>query len=67
MEKWIERPSPKSMGLGKKGSWYNQMNHTYVYYEDECPKYAVMTRKIKTSWRKAIHEAMRNGTGTDIP
>lgn len=67
MGKWIERPSPKALRLGKKDSWYNQMNHTYVYYEDECPKYAVMTREIKTRWGKVIHAGMRNTEGTDIP
>lgn len=67
MGKWIERPSPKAMREGRKGSWFNQMNHAYVYSEDGESKYAVMTRELNTRWGKVIHAGMRNMEGTDIP
>lgn len=58
--KWIEKPSPKSL---KKGSgWFGEMNHSYVYNY----KYAVMTRDLETEWGKVIHCAIQNDTGTEI-
>lgn len=60
-DKWIEKPSPKSLRQGT--AWFGQMNHCYVY----GTKYAVLTRDVETAWGKVIHCAIRNGTNTDIP
>lgn len=58
--KWIEKPSPKSMRQGS--GWVAQMNRCYLYEH----KYCVLTREIKTQWGIIIHAAFRNAEGTDI-
>ena len=58
--KWIEKPSPKSMREGT--GWFGQMNRCYTYNG----KYAVMTREVETKWGKVIHAAFRNIEGTEI-
>ncbi len=59
-DRWIEKPSPKSM---RKGSgWFGQMNRSYTYNGE----YAVITREINTEWGKVIHCAFRNKDGTEI-
>jgi len=58
--KWIEKPSPKSM---RKGSgWFGQLNRCYLYEH----KYGAMTREIETEWGKIIHCCFRNLEGNDI-
>lgn len=59
-DRWIEKPSPKSM---RKGSgWFGQMNRSYTYNGE----YAAITREINTEWGKVIHCAFRNKDGTEI-
>ncbi len=59
-DRWIEKPSPKSM---RKGSgWFGQMNRDYTYNGE----YAAITREINTEWGKVIHCAFRNKDGTEI-
>ena len=59
-DRWIEKPSPKSM---RKGSgWFGQMNRSYTYNGE----YAAITREINTEWGKVIHCAFRNEDGTEI-
>lgn len=59
-DRWIEKPSPKSM---RKGSgWFGQMNRSYTYNRE----YAAITREINTEWGKVIHCAFRNKDGTEI-
>lgn len=59
-DKWIEKPSPKSMRQGD--GWFGQMNRCYLYER----KYCAMTREIKTEWGQVIHCCVRNLEGTDI-
>lgn len=61
MNKWIEKPSPKSMRKGT--GWFGQLNRCYVYDK----KYCAMTREIKTEWGQVIHCCFRNLAGNDIP
>lgn len=58
--KWIEKPSPKSMRKGT--GWFGELNRCYLYEH----KYCAMTREIETEWGKVIHCAFRNAEGTDI-
>ena len=58
--KWIEKPSPKSMRTGT--GWFGEMNKIYIYNRE----YAAMTREVNTEWGKVIHCAFRNKDGTDI-
>lgn len=59
--KWIGKPSPKSMH--KKGTgWFAELDKAYVYNG----KYAAMTRELDTEWGKIIHCAVRNVEGTEI-
>lgn len=59
-DRWIEKPSPKSM---RKGSgWFGQMNRSYTYNGE----YAAITREINTEWGRMIHCAFRNKNGTEI-
>lgn len=59
-DRWIEKPSPKSM---RKGSgWFGQMNRSYTYNGE----YAAITREINTEWGRVIHCAFRNKNGTEI-
>lgn len=59
-DRWIEKPSPKSM---RKGSgWFGQMNRGYTYNGE----YAAITREINTEWGRVIHCAFRNKNGTEI-
>ena len=58
--KWIEKPSPKSMRTGTGG--FGEMNKIYIYNRE----YAAMTREVNTEWGKVIHCAFRNKDGTDI-
>lgn len=59
-DRWIEKPSPKSM---RKGSgWFGQMNRSYTYNGE----YAAITREIDTEWGRVIHCAFRNKNGTEI-
>ena len=60
MDRWIEKPSPKSMRKGN--GWFGQLNKAYIYNY----KYAAMTREIDTEWGKVIHCAVRNDTGTEL-
>lgn len=57
--KWIEKPSPKSMRTGT--GWFGEMNKIYTYNRE----YAAMTREVNTEWGKVIHCAFRNKDGTD--
>ena len=47
--KWIEKPSPKSMRTGT--GWFGEMNKIYIYNRE----YAAMTREVNTEWGKVIH------------
>lgn len=58
--KWIEKPSPKSLKVGK--GWLAKLNKSYTYNG----KYAAMTRKIKTEWGTITHCCFRNADGTEI-
>ena len=58
---WIEKPSPKSLGIGT--GWFANINHVYKF-ED---KYVCLTREIETKWGKVTHCAIRNASSTDIP
>lgn len=59
-DRWIEKPSPKSM---RKGSgWFGQMNRSYTYNGE----YAAITREINTEWGRVIHCAFRNKNRTEI-
>ena len=59
-DRWIEKPSPKSM---RKGSgWFGQMNRSYTYNGE----YAAITREINTEWGRVIHCAFRNKNGSEI-
>lgn len=60
MNRWIEKPSPKSMRKGN--GWFGKLNRAYVYNY----KYVAMTREIETQWGKVIHCAVRNDTGTEF-
>jgi len=59
-DKWIGKPSPKSMHQGT--GWFAKLDKAYVYNG----KYAAMTREINTEWGKIIHCAVRNAEGTEI-
>lgn len=59
-DRWIEKPSPKSMRKGR--GWFGKMNRSYTYNGE----YAAMTREINTEWGKVIHCAFRNKNGTEI-
>lgn len=58
--RWIEKPSPKSMRRGS--GWFGQMNRSYTYNGE----YAAITREIDTEWGRVIHCALRNKNGTEI-
>ena len=58
--RWIEKPSPKSMRTGD--GWFGQMDKSYTYNGE----YAAITREINTEWGKIIHCAFRNKAGTEI-
>ncbi|MDG0056956.1 hypothetical protein MMB75_25355 [Paenibacillus sp. P2(2022)] len=60
MNKWIGRPSPKSMHTGT--GWVRELNKAWTDGE-----YAVMSRVVKTDWGDVIHACMRNTDNTDIP
>lgn len=59
-DRWIEKPSPKSMRRGS--GWFGQMNRSYTYNGE----YAAITREINTEWGRVIHCAFRNKNGTEI-
>lgn len=59
-DRWIEKPSPKSMRRGT--GWFGQMNRSYTYNGE----YAAITREIDTEWGRVIHCAFRNKNGTEI-
>lgn len=59
-DRWIEKPSPKSMRRGS--GWFGQMNRSYTYNGE----YAAITREIDTEWGRVIHCAFRNKNGTEI-
>lgn len=59
-DRWIEKPSPKSMR--KVSGWFGQMNRSYTYNGE----YAAITREINTEWGRVIHCAFRNKNGTEI-
>lgn len=58
-KRWIGKPSPKSMHMGR--GWFGELNKTFTDGE-----YAVMSRTIQTEWGLMDHVCIRNKDNTDI-
>lgn len=60
MNKWIGKPSPKSLRHGT--GWFGELNKAWTDGE-----YAVMSRTLQTDWGEVEHACIRNIPNTDIP